>query len=270
MKQIVITLIVAVALLVAADFAAASVAEYQVSNRLKEQLALPAEPDVRITGFPFLTQAFAGDYRKIEVYAEKLDVGELTNVGVMARLYHVRVPFTQVVNGSVAGLTVDEAQGSVLITKDDLARLLPGVTKLRVEPVDAAALDRAAQDAGQATAGSTVIGIDPDRAVRMVATTSILGQEVNTSVIAELRLSGGEVQLVPRDIRLGSGSDAAALPRIMQSGLRQVFTLRIDPGALPFGMTPTMLKAVDNALEVSGSGRDLVIGNPDGTTSTSR
>ncbi|MGQ0481233.1 MAG: hypothetical protein ACT4O0_09425, partial [Pseudonocardia sp.] len=62
----------------------------------------------------------------------------------------------------------------------------------------------------------------------------------------------------------------AALPRIMQSGLRQLFTLRIDPGTLPFGMTPTTLKAVDNALEVSGSGRDLVIGDPGGTVPASR
>ena len=260
MKRMVIPVVIAVALLVALDFVAAAAAEYQVSTRLR---ALPSAPDGRSGGFPFLTQALAGDYRKVEVYAEKLDVGQLTDVGLTARLYHVRVPFRDVVAGSVTGFTVDDTQGSVLITKEELANLLPGVSRLRVEPVDETVLDEARQDAADATPGSSVSGVDPDQAVRLVATTSILGQEVNASVIAVLLLSGQEVQVVPRDIRVGTGADAAALPKAVQNGLRQLFTLRIEPGSLPFGITPTTLKAVDNALEVAGSARNLVVGDPD-------
>jgi hypothetical protein len=262
MKRIVITAVVVVAVLVGLDFAAAAVAEYQVSTRMQAQLSLPSEPDVRIGGFPFLLQAVAGDYRKVDVYAEKLDVGELTDLGMHALLYHVRVPLTDVLTGSVRGLRVDQAEGSVLVTKEDLANMLPGTKRLRVEPVNDFTLDEARQGADNAAPGSTLAGVDPDHAVRLVGTITVLGQPVTASVIAVLEMSGKEIQISPRDIRVGNGDAVNQLPRAVQNSLRQAFTLRIDPGRLPFGVTPTRLRALDNALELSGSTDGLVIGDP--------
>jgi hypothetical protein len=102
----------------------------------------------------------------------------------------------------------------------------------------------------------------------MVATTEVFGQKLKVSVIAVLQLAGRQIQISPRDIRLGSGPGAAALPSVMQAGLRQMFTLKIDPGTLPFQVVPTRLRAVDNALEVSGVAHDLNItaGTPTGAT----
>ncbi|MBV9313557.1 MAG: DUF2993 domain-containing protein [Pseudonocardia sp.] len=262
MKRIVLTLIVAVALLIAVDCAAAATAEYQVSTRMREQLALDQDPAVRVTGFPFLTQALAGDYRKVEVSAERVNVGVLHNLIIRAELYHVRMPAKDVLSGNVHGLTIDEAQGTVLVTKDDLIRELPGVAKLRIEPVDAGTLDQAKQYAENAAPGSSVSDIDPDSAVRLLGTTSVLGQRLNVSVIAVLRLIDGQIQITPKDIRVGTGGDATRLPRVVQSGLSSLFTVRLNPGALPFSITPTSLRAVDNALQVSGSARDIVIGEP--------
>lgn len=262
MKRIVITLIVVVALFVAVDFAAASAAEYQVAKQVRERLALPGDPDVSIGGFPFLLQAFTGDYRKVDVYAQKLTVGDLHNVGVHALLYHVRLPFSDVLRGNVQGLAVDDVQGSVLITKDDLTRKLPGVTDLHIEPINADDLDKAKRNSDDSTAQSSVSGIDPDQAVRLIATTSVLGKKVKVTVLAVLQLTGQEIQISPRDIRIGYGAAATQLPRMAQVGLRQLFTVRLTPGTLPFGVTPTMLKAVDNAVELTGSVRDLVIGKP--------
>jgi hypothetical protein len=264
MKRMVISLIILIALFVAVDFAAASAAEYQVSNRLKERLALPAEPDVRIMGFPFLWQAAFGDYKKVEVYAQKLSVGDMENVGLHASLYHVRVPMKDLLSGSVRGLAADELQGSVLITKEDLARKL-GVSKLQIEPIEAYDLDKAKQNTDKSIPGSSVTGVDPDQAVKLTATTSILGKKVEVTVIAALQMTGNQIQIGPRDIKIGSGADAKTLPPMVQSGLRRMFTLRIDPGMLPFNVTPTMLKAVDRAVEISGSARDLVIGDKPGS-----
>jgi hypothetical protein len=262
MKRIVITVIVAVALLVGVDFAAASVAEYQVSTKMQEQLGLPSEPDVRINGFPFLTQALAGDYAKVDVWAEKVDVGQLHDVGVHALLYHVKVPVQAVLSGSVRGLRVDSAEGSVLITKEDLANLLPGTKKLKVDPVNDGTLDEARQGAGNAAPGSTLAGLDPDKAVKLTGSITVAGQPVNATVIAALEMSGNQVQISPRDIRVGNGAAVQELPRPVQVALRQAFTLRIDPGRLPFGVTPTRLRAVDNALEVTGSATNVIVGDP--------
>lgn len=258
MKRIVVTLLVVIVVLVAVDFAAAATAEYQVSNRMQQELALPEQPSVRITGFPFLTQALAGDYRKVELEADRLRVGDLREVGIRADLYHVRVPFTDIVTADIETLRVDEALVTVRITEDDLARQIPGVTKLSVLPVDAATLDQIRQKSDQPTFDSSLAGLDPDSAVELVATTSLLGMELDVSVIAVLRLAGEQIQIVPRDIRLGSGDDATRLPRAVQSGLSSLFTVRIDPGALPFTITPTTLKAVERAVEVSGTASNLV------------
>jgi hypothetical protein len=183
----------------------------------------------------------------------------------------VRLPFRDVLRGNVQGLAVDDVQGSVLITKDDLTRKLPGVSELHIEPVDTSALDKAKQATDDATEESSVSGVDPDQAVRLIATTSVLGKKVKVTVLAVLQLTGKEIQIIPRDIRIGSGSAAAQLPRMAQIGLRQLFTVRLAPGMLPFGATPTMLKAVDNAVELTGSMRDLVIGAPSaGPTAAAR
>jgi hypothetical protein len=258
MKRLVIGILVAVVLLVAIDFAAASTAEYQVSTRVREQLALPDDPAVKINGFPFLVQALAGDYKKVDVSADNLTVGQLHEVGMRAELYHVRLPVNQLVGGS-PDIHVDDAQGSLLITRQDLINLMPGVTKLTIGPVDYGALDATLADSNEAMPGSSTTGLSPDQAVRMVASTTVLGQKLDVSVIAALQLAGRQIQLSPRDIRIGSGPDAARLPSFMQNGLRELFTLRLDPGQLPFAVTPTKLQAVDNGLLISGVAHDMVI-----------
>jgi LmeA-like phospholipid-binding len=259
MKRIVIGLLVAIVLLVALDFAAASAAEYQVSHKVREQLALPDEPAVKINGFPFLTQALAGDYRQVDVSADRLTVGRLHDVGLRVALYHVRMPLREVFGGAPS-ISVGDAKGSLLVTREDLVKQLPGVTKLIIQPVDFGALDAALANSADAAPGSSLTGITPDQAVRLIATTSVLGQKVDVSVIAALQLAGRQIQISPRDIRIGSGDQAARLPQVVQSGLRNLFTVRIDPGTLPFQVTPTMLQAVDNGLLISGVAHDLVLG----------
>lgn len=267
MKKLVIGLVAAIVLLVAVDYAAAATAEYQVSSRLRQQLALPDDPAVKISGFPFLTQALGGDYRRVDVSADRLTVGQMNNVGVRAQLYHVRLPLGEVLSGKLRSIHIDDLQGTVQVTDEDLRRQLRGVTKLKVQPVDPGALDAALANSKDAMPGSSVTGITPDQAVRLVATTEVLGQKTEVSVIAVLQLAGRQIQISPRDIRLGSGPAATRLPDTVQASLRRMFTLQIDPGELPFDVTPTTLRAVDTAIQVSGVAHNVTVaaassGNP--------
>ena len=63
------------------------------------------------------------------------------------------------------------------------------------------------------------------------------------TIIAELQLADGRVQITPRDVRLGD-DDAAPLPVALQRTLSRLFTLTLDPGALPLQVTPTTLRAI--------------------------
>lgn len=261
MKRIVVGLIVAIVLLVAVDFVAASAAEYQVSSSLRTQLALPDEPAVKINGFPFLAQAVAGDYKQVDVSATNLAMGSMSNVGLDVQLYNVRVPLSELLGGSVRSARVESVQGAVLITKEDLVKQLPKVSKLTVGPIDDGVLDAAYAASADALPGSSVAGIDPDTAVRMAGTTSILGKKTDVSAIAVMTMVGRQIQITPRDVRVGTGPAATKLPDIVQAGLRRMFTLRLDPGALPFDVTPTRLRAVGDGLEVSGVAKNVILGN---------
>jgi hypothetical protein len=223
---------------------------------MRAQLALADDPSVRINGFPFLTQAAAGEYGSVDVAAQRISLGQLRELGVRAQLRDVEAPLPMLFSSGAKTLRVRTAEGTVRIPANDVQRLLPGVEKLRIETVDEGALDRAIDDGADIAIGD----IDPDKAVRLVGTSSLLGKEAEVAVIAELQLVDGQIRIAPRDIRLSASG--AALPQTgIQESLQQLFTLRIDPGSLPLQVTPTKLRATpDGALEVSGRARDLTLG----------
>lgn len=255
MKRLIIALIVLVGLFVAVDFGSAALAESAVSRQMRSQLGLADDPSVRINGFPFLTQAAAGQYSSVDVEAARIVVGDLRDLTVRAELRDVAAPLPMLLGSGPKSLQVQVAEGSVRIPADSLQRLLPGVQKLRIETVDENALEQAADDGGDLS----IADIDPNQVVRLAGTVALLGQESEVSVIAELELANRQIRIVPRDVRLGAGN-SLAIPAAVQRSLTQLFTLSIDPGSLPLRITPTKLRAVDGALEISGRARDLTLG----------
>ncbi len=255
MRRLVIALLVLVGLLVAVDFGAAALAESAVSRQMREQIGLVDDPAVRINGFPFLTQALSGEYSSVDVDATRISVGELQDLTVHAQLRDVTAPLPMLLGSGPKSLLVQEVEGTVRIPASDVERLVPGIEDLRIETVDANALEQAVDDG----ADNSLRRIDPEDSVRLAGTATLLGQEAEVSVIAVLDLVDGQAQIVPRDIRLG-GSDAPPLPASLQRTLEQRFTLRIDPGSLPLAATPTRLRAVGGALEITGFAEDLELG----------
>ena len=67
----------------------------------------------------------------------------------------------------------------------------------------------------------------------------------------------GLIRITPRDVR----SDAVDLSATETAALAKAFSLVIDPGKLPFRVTPTTLQVdEDGKLELSGQVKDLVVG----------
>ena len=256
MRRLIIALLVLVGLFVAVDFGAAALAESAVSRQMREQIGLVDDPDVRINGFPFLVQALTGEYSSVDVDAERIRVGELQDLTVHAQLRDVSAPLSMLLGSGPKSLSVKEVEGIVQIPASDVERLVPGIEDLRIENVDDYALEQAVDEGGDRSLRT----IDPENAVRLVGTFMLLGQEAEVSVIAALELVDGQAQIAPRDIRLG-GSDAEPLPAAVQRTLEQQFTLRIDPGSLPLAATPTRLRAVGGAIELSGFADDLTLGS---------
>jgi LmeA-like phospholipid-binding len=254
-RRVLAALIVLVALLVAADYAAAALTESAVSREMRSELNLADDPSVRINNFPFLAQAIAGRYRSIDVTAEHVAVGPLHDVQLRTQLRDVTAPLSQLLGGSRT-VAVREAEGTVRIGAPDIERLLPGqVDKFYIDGIDADGLEQAVDDG----ADSALLQIDPATAARLGGTVDVLGTKQQVNVIAELELAAGQAQIVPRDVRLGD-TDADPLPVAVQRTLSKLFTIRLDPGGLPLQVTPTKLRATNGGLEISGLTGRLVFG----------
>ncbi len=256
MRRLVIALLALLGVLVVADFGAAALAESAVSRQMRSQLALADDPSVRINGFPFLAQAVAGKYGSVEVDAQRISLGQLRELGVRAQLRDVEAPLPMLLGSGEKTLLVRAAEGTVRIPANDVQRLVPGIQKLRIETIDEGALEKAIDDGADVSIGD----IDPDEAVRLVGTSTLFGQTTEVTVIATLELAGTQIQIVPQDVRLGA-QGAPPMPAATRQSLQRLFTVRIDPGALPLQVTPTKLRATpDGALEISGRARDLTLG----------
>jgi hypothetical protein len=262
-RAFVITLVVLLALVVGADFAVRAVAEDRVATQLQSSLKLPAKPSVDIGGFPFLTQALTGRYDDVELTAEHIPYNQLRDITLTAQLSGVSLPVQDLLDGRVASIPADTVVASARIDPVDLARVL-NVSDVTVAPVTQDELDRlraAAQADSSGASGNAraLADVDPAQSVQLTSTTTVAGQQLRVAVIASFRLSGGQITLSARDIRVDTG-DSGALGRLAGSALRSRlsgFSARVDPGQLPFSITATDLRAEDGELVVSGTARDV-------------
>ena len=107
-----ITAIVVVILLILAvvvDRVAVKLAENEVADQIKSA-GFPVKPSVSIAGFPFLTQVAAKNFHQIDMSASNVREGVLQISSVKATMHGVHV------NSSFSGATVDQTNGTALIT----------------------------------------------------------------------------------------------------------------------------------------------------------
>jgi hypothetical protein len=255
-KKLVITVVVLVALLVAADFGLAAFAEYQVSKQMRAKMALSEDPDVRINGFPFLTQALGGDYRDITIKANGVPLGDkLHDVGLVADLYNVRLPISDALNGQANSATVDRVEGSLRFKASDVGRLL-GIPDLTIEPDPQE--DQNSGDAGGGQSGQSDTQNDTQAPVKLTGTTDIAGKQIQVTAHAVLALVGGQLQISARRMELNNNAlGSLRVPDVIQQSVARMFTFRLDPGTLPFAATPTKVHVEDATLVIEGTARNV-------------
>ena len=171
---------------------------------MRTQLGLADDPSVRINNFPFLTQAISGRYRSVDVIANHVAVGPLRDVQVRSQLRDVSAPLSQMLGDGPRTVTVREVEGTVRIEAPDVERLIRDagdvpVDKLYIDGIDADGLERAVEDG----ADPALLTLEPATRSGSGGTVDVLGEEQQVTIIAELQLADGRVQITPRDIRLG-------------------------------------------------------------------
>lgn len=266
MRKLLIAVLVLVGLGVAADYGAAAAAEYQVAKQIREELRLAADPSVRINGFPFLTQALLGHYSDIDMRAAGLSVGPLHDVAVEATLYDVDAPLSEVRSGDLSSVRADEVDGRVRIKDKDLGRAI-GIEDLRIQPASdeevekllpAGSVPRPDSDEEADRDDRDKSQLSDREAVRLVATTDLAGERTEIIGIGLLEIVGTELRITTVDVRLARDDVGEVnLPRQIRRMLLQALSTEVEPGGLPFTVTPTRVWVETGSLIMEGTVQDV-------------
>lgn len=229
MRVLLIAVLVLLGIAVAADRVLVLVSENQLAGAIQDEAQLPAEPDVSIGGFPFLTQAFAGRYDSVHLGVDVQALGLPAGATADIELQGAQVPLTDVLSGSVTTVPVDKVVGTVTFPFDYIGEQLGGATVTR----DGSGL-------------------------HVETTVSVLGQDFPVAATAELTLVGHEVALAASNVE-GFGAE---LPDAVTEAVLALLDITVPVPELPLGLVFTDIQVVGDGMQVVAEGNDIVLEQP--------
>ena len=205
MKRLAVSLVVLLALLLVADRVGASLASSAVAAEVQSSTRLSSQPDVDVTGFPFLTQALAGRYDRVEVGATDVPAGDLVLSRLDATLTGVQLPLSDALSGSVDRVPVAAVQARALVGYSELARR-SGDRQLTVAPAG-------------------------DR-VRVTGSVEVLGRTISATAVSRVEVVEGDLVVTAEAYEVGNETADDLLTRALGDRL----DLRIPVTGLPYGL----------------------------------
>jgi hypothetical protein len=222
-----IALLVVVALLVGADFAARAVAEQVAASQFQKQGHLSVKPNVTIEGFPFLTQVATKDISNVKVGISNLQEGPVTFTSINANATAIKLRSYAFNSG-----TIGHINGTALISFASLGNTLSSQFGPLGQLLNGAGLNL------------TAAGPDEVKAsLNLIVTTGSATWRIS-------RVSGNQL-----NVRLVSSS---GLDPSLLSGIQNK-TISIP--ALPLGLTLDSLSVTPSGIIGSISGNNVPFGS---------
>jgi hypothetical protein len=227
MKGLLVTLVVLLGLAVVADRVAVGFAEDEVAQQLAAKGGLAGTPAVDIGGFPFLTQAIAGDYEDVRMSLTADDLGQPAGTRALVRLHGVHVPLSSVLSGSVEEVPIDRIAGTATLSYSLLAAQLGGNTMLRPE----------------------------GDGLRITKTVEVLGRTLPLTAVGTVTLHGNELVI---DVQKASGA-GVDVPGFLVDRVSDLLDIRYTVPALPFGLQLTGVEPVADGVRITVAAKDTVL-----------
>jgi hypothetical protein len=265
-KITIVVLIVLVGLLVGADYGLAAAAEYQVSKKMRSELGLADDPSVDIHGFPFITQAIAGDYHDISINATGVPAkNTLRDLEVDADLHDVRVKLSDLLSGNVSQVRVDEVDGQVKVKASDVGRLL-NIPDLTINPISLDTVDGVgAQDALEQREKAQHPGetnpLTSEAGVLLTGSIMIAGEKTTVNAFGVISLDNGGVSITPKKLQLTNGLVSGTLPDSILQTFAHFFATSLSSSnlPLPFAVQATGVEVESGALVVQGKADNILL-----------
>ncbi len=217
--------------LVVADRSAASYAERAVEAEVRREAGDPDAVQVRLRGWPFLTQALRGRYDRVEVRLAGLDTGGVRLAEVDAVLLGARVPLADALSREVREVPVDRLETRVRVPYDALSQSSGG-RRLTVAPA----------------------GDD----VRVSGEVEVFGQRLAASAVSRVELQGDAVVVTARSLEIGDSTADG----LLTDALRDRFDLRLPLPALPYGLVVQDLDVEPDGVVVRSDAGPTVLARP--------
>ena len=230
MRKLALSLVVVLALLIAADRIGVAIASGIVAGKLKSSGGLSSSPSVSIKGFPFLTQAVSGRYDRIEVAATDLSRGGVRLSRLDVALIGSRIPLRAALSGNVSVVPVERLSAKAVVSYVNLVHRSK-IAGLSMEPSDGG--------------------------VRVTGRVTVLGQTVSASTVSTVRVERRDIVITAQSVAV-QGQSSPTLNRAI-AGL---LDLRVGIGSLPYGLELDGVRVTSAGLVLSAHSGATVLRAP--------
>jgi LmeA-like phospholipid-binding len=260
-RKLLAGVLIVVLVAVGIDFAAAAYAERHYSQALRAASELEFDPEVTITGFPFITAAAGDEYDRIGITARGTDLGNNRRGDLRSNLSGVERPGGAWLIDEDISLRVDKVSASLKIDSVNLGRFL-GIEDLTVTtpaPEDKAGGGGPGDGILSASTGIVLTG------TVIVPTVSNLGHSEGSdrrkvSVSADLSIRGGALRVDATGIYSGSADhvDSDVSPLQLPAVLAQ-FSQTLPVLALPWSLPASSAATEGSDVVLRADQKPLVV-----------
>lgn len=261
MRKLAVGVLITLMVATIADFASAAYAEYRYSTALREASDLEFDPEITISGFPFLDQAAGDTYDQIGITARGADLGDGRRGDLRSKLSDVRRAGGEWVIGQNTELTADKATASLKIDSVNLGRFL-GIVDLTVTtpaPEDKAGGggpgDGILSTSNGVILTGTVNVIDPGNSGH-----SSGQRREKVSVAVDLSVRGGALRIDARNLYSGPADHVESdVPSGAEPMVLAQFTKTLPVLPLPWSMPAVKAASQGSDVVLDGEPRPLVV-----------
>lgn len=241
LRRLLITLVIIVAVVALGDRVVNAVAERRVATEVANTAAdhgaySDQRPDVTIHGWPFLTQAWSGEFEQIDITLREVGANGLVFPSLEMVAHDVSADWRELSSGgSVVAGTLD-VSGTVSIAS-----------------VETLLAEETGYD----------LSIDEEGNASLRASKEVMGITVEVEATGQIVIGEGELRFTPDAIEtLTEGLPAGVQPAGVQPAVEQLVNelgSRVELPELPYGIQLLEVAFEGGAVTVSGSAEDVVL-----------
>ncbi|MFC3493249.1 LmeA family phospholipid-binding protein [Glycomyces rhizosphaerae] len=236
LRRLLITLVIVVAVVALGDRVANALVERRIATEVANTAAdngaySDQEPDVKIHGWPFLTQAWTGDFEQIDITLKDVGSNGLAFPTLDLVAHDVDADWRELTNGGDAVASTLDVSGSISV--DSIETLMAEQTGYDLQ-------------------------INEDGTASLIGSQELMGVEVEVEATGQFAFGDGALTFTPDTVE----SLTEGLPPQVQPLVEQTigeFSSTVALPELPYGIQLAEIAFEGDVVTVSGSAEDVVL-----------